>query len=195
MNVNGILCAGCSWPLPSALWESSGERTCPSCGVALYVRVFPAFASKPAAPETQKVVEGGEASCFYHAQNRAVVPCGECGRFLCSLCSLEIPGGVLCPTCFQAGVSTHKNQVLETSRTMHDTIALALATVPLLLIWPVVVTAPLALYWTVRHWKSPRSIVPRSRVRYYFAILFALGGLALAGLLIVAIVISSRRRS
>ena len=70
---------------------------------------------------------------------------------------------------------------------MHDSIALALATAPALMVWPAVVTAPLSLFWIVRHWNSPGSILPRTRWRYYVAAFFAVGELGLIIANIVAI--------
>ncbi len=79
------------------------------------------------------------------------------------------------------------NQNLETSRTMYDSIALALAIFPAFLFWPVLVTAPLTLFWIFRHWNSPRSILPRSRARFYIAGLIALSQIGLIAVVIVAI--------
>ena len=76
------------------------------------------------------------------------------------------------------------NQNLETSRTMYDSTALALAIFPAFLFWPVLVTAPLTLFWIVRHWNSSRSILPRTRVRFYIAGLVALSQI---GFIVVAI--------
>ena len=46
---------------------------------------------------------------------------------------------------------------------------------PALLIWPAIVGAPAALYVIVRRWRAPGSVVPRTRIRFYLAALFALG--------------------
>ena len=70
---------------------------------------------------------------------------------------------------------------------MHDSVALALAIFPAFLFWPVLVTAPLTLFWIFRHWNSPRSILPRTRVRFYFAGLIALSQIGFVALVIVAI--------
>jgi hypothetical protein len=119
-----------------------------------------------------------EASCFFHAESRAAVPCDQCGRFLCRLCDIEIDHRHLCPNCFQTGLAGSKIETVETSRTMYDTVALALATFPAMLFWPVIVSAPAALYVVVRRWRSPGSLLPRTRVRFYLAALFALAEIA-----------------
>jgi hypothetical protein len=128
-----------------------------------------------------------EASCFYHSSSRAAVHCDECGRFLCRLCEIEIDGRRLCPRCFEAGVSTNKLESMVTSRTMYDTIALALATLPALLTWPMIIGAPFALYVAIRRWRAPGSIVPRTKVRFVIAILLALAELGFMGFLIFVI--------
>ena len=84
----------------------------------------------------------------------------------------------MCPTCFQAGVSQRKIEIVETRRTMYDSVALAFAILPALLVWPMVVGAPAALWVVFRRWKSPGSIVPLTRVRYYLAALIALAEIA-----------------
>jgi hypothetical protein len=40
-------------------------------------------------------------------------------------------------------------------------------------------TAPLAIYLTVRHWKTPSGIIPRTRIRFILAFLIA--GFQIAG--------------
>jgi hypothetical protein len=174
------------------MWSGEEGKTCPVCRSPVVAKVFPALARSGDAQMAggsipQRLGADSEASCFYHPQNRASIPCDECGRFLCKLCTLEIPGAKLCPVCFAAGVRERKRQNLETSRTMHDSIALGLATLPALLIWPVVFTAPICLFWIVRHWNSPRSILPRTRWRFYVAGALALGEIALVIAGIVAI--------
>lgn len=154
--------------------------------------MFPAIRSSaaPAAPEPR--AGESEAACFYHAHSRAEKPCDECGRFLCRLCELEAGGRTLCPVCFNHQAGARKIHHFDNRRTMHDTAALALATLPALLFWPVIATAPMALFWVFRFWNAPGSIVPRTRIRFYLAALFALAEIAGIVLLIAVIVTASR---
>ena len=115
------------------------------------------------------------------------MPCDECGRFLCDLCDIELDGKHLCPACFQSGLSSNKLENVETRRTMYDTLALAAATFPALLIWPAIVGAPTALFIVFRRWRTPLSILPRTRIRFYLAALFALLEIVGIGFLIWAI--------
>jgi hypothetical protein len=115
-----------------------------------------------------------EASCFYHPQSRAAIPCEECGRFLCSLCDLEVEGRHICPRCFESGLSANKIETVVTRRPMYDTIALAMSTLPALLFWPALVGAPWALFIVLRRWNAPGSVVPRTKIRFILAAIFAL---------------------
>jgi hypothetical protein len=187
MAVQAICCGECSLPVLAESWNREEGVRCSGCGQRVLVTVFPAIERARVGALPEALAAESEASCYYHPQSRAAVPCDECGRFLCHLCDLELDGRHLCPGCFQAGVGASKLEAVETRRTMYDTIALALATVPALLFWPVIATAPAALWIVVRRWRAPGSIVPRTRIRYYLAALFALAEMAGAGFVIWAI--------
>jgi len=193
MTAEYLACGECSFPVRAEFWNRENGFRCPGCGRHLQAVVFPAIeqASPTALPEA--VDAEGEASCFYHSQNRAAVTCDDCGRFLCRLCDLEIEGHHHCPVCFQAGVSTRKLDNVEGSRTMYDAIALALAALPVLFVWPVVFTAPAALYITVRRWREPGSLLPRTRIRFILAGLLALAEIVGVGVAIWALIELPRR--
>jgi hypothetical protein len=174
MAVQAISCGECAWPLTAELWNREPAPRCPGCGQRVRAAVFPAIEQKRSGTLPETLGAETEASCFYHPQSRAMVPCEECGRFLCGLCDLEVDGRHLCPACFKAGLNTLTLETVETRRTMYDSVALAFSTLPALLFWPVVFTAPAALFLVIRRWRSPGSIVPRTRVRFYLAALFAL---------------------
>lgn len=175
---DAIACAVCATPVPREFWNREGGLRCSGCGNTVRVSVFPAVyrSLAGAAPEALQVET--EASCFYHPQSRAAKVCEECGRFLCALCDLEIEGRHICPRCFEAGVSAHKIETAEPRRVMYDNVALALATLPFLLIWPAIIGAPWSLFIVIRHWNSPASVVPRTKIRFLLAALFALAQIA-----------------
>jgi len=56
--------------------------------------------------------------------------------------------------------------------------ALALAAYPLLIFYFTIITAPAALFVAIRHWNSPSSIIPRTKIRFVLAIITALMELA-----------------
>ncbi len=174
-------------PIPAEYWNRGGGR-CRGCGLTTLSAVFPAVEQMRVGALPEAVEAETEASCFYHPGSRAAVPCQQCGRFLCRLCEIDIDGRHLCPRCFETGVSANQLKNIETSRTMYDSIALALATWPILLFWPAIVSAPAALFVVIRRWRAPGSIVPRTRIRYYLAGLFALVEMGLVVLLIYGVV-------
>lgn len=189
-----ISCGSCSWPVPAEAWNRSEGVRCLGCGERVRVAAFPAVARANVGAVPEAIATEAEASCFYHAESRAVVPCDECGRFLCSLCEIEIDGRKLCPTCFENRLSSNRLEAAETRRTMHDSIALAVATWPMLLFfWPSIIGAPAALYIVIRRWRAPLSILPRTRIRFVLAALFALGEIGFIGFMIWAMTMAVRQ--
>jgi hypothetical protein len=178
MATQAVRCGECSWPIPAEAWSREEGTRCPACRQKVQVIAFPAIAGKRMGAVPEAVIAETEASCFFHPESRAAVPCDQCGRFLCRLCDIEADGRHLCPACFQAGVAANQLGNIETRRTMYDTMALALATIPALLIWPVIVGAPAALFVVFRRWNAPRSILPRTRIRFFLAALFAVAEIA-----------------
>ena len=185
-----VFCPNCNNGLPSRLLRADPvSATCPACLADLTVEVFPALFRAAAVVEAGTPAEG-EASCYEHASKRAVALCSQCGRFLCGLCEVEIGGSVWCPECLGTGGSRPKLAALETSRTLYDSVALALAVWPLFIfVYATIFTAPAALYVAVRYWNAPSSLVPRNKWRQIAAILIALAELLLIGVIIVAAVI------
>ena len=106
-------------------------------------------------------------------QAKAVTPCSVCGRFVCALCDVALNDRHLCPACFEKGKSKRKIKSLENHRTCYDQIALMVATVPLLVYFITLFTAPLTIYLIVRHWNTPGSIISRTKVRFILAFILA----------------------
>jgi DNA-directed RNA polymerase subunit RPC12/RpoP len=168
-----VRCSGCHNPLSASYYNVDHELGCPRCGSAVLARVFPAYyrRAEPASPE--RLSDATDATCFYHAENRAAVSCDACGRFLCTLCETELGGEKLCPTCITSGLSSRKLARLENRRVLYDNVALALAAGGILM-WPLtLVTAPMSLFVAIRYWRKPTSLVPRTKVRFLLAILIA----------------------
>lgn len=148
--------------------------TCSGCGSSVRVLAFPAALTPVAAGKTgDLILVDGEASCFYHSEKKAVLACSYCGRFLCSLCDVEMNGEHLCPPCIESGKKKGKLKNLENHRVRYDDVALALAILPMLFSCLVALTAPIAMYVAIRYWNAPGSIIPRSKVRFVIAIIFA----------------------
>ena len=168
-----IACAACSVPVPREFWNREEGVRCRGCGQTVRVSAFPAIDVQVVGAAPEALHGESEASCFYHPQSRAARVCQECGRFLCALCDLEIEGRHICPRCFETGVSAHQIQTAEPRRVLYDNLALALATLPFLLIWPALIAAPWALVLVVTRWNAASSVVPRTKIRFLLAALFA----------------------
>jgi hypothetical protein len=142
------------------------------------MEVFPAFFQPSASGHAgDPIVMEQEASCFYHPQKKAVVPCDHCGRFLCALCDVELNHQHLCPNCLQSGKKKGKLKSLDNHRVLYDNIAIRLAVYPAisLIFWFLtILTAPAALFIAIRYWNAPPSLLPRTRIRFIAAILVAL---------------------
>jgi len=179
-----LLCPRCKATLTEAEVNRAELTPCHSCGAPLQVEVYPAlFRRVTPGRDGEALVVEDEASCFYHPQKKAVVPCDACGRFLCALCDCELHGEHFCPGCLETGKRKGRIKRLENERTLYDSIALALATFPLLIFYFTVVTAPMALFVAFRYWNAPRSIVHRTKIRLVLAIILAslqVGGWAVA---------------
>jgi len=182
-----ISCVKCKAPLVSVEdagtvrvpFNTGGMTPCPDCGNGTMVELYPAmFHPVGTGSAGERIASPEEAACFYHPQKRASVPCDSCGRFLCALCDVELNGQHLCPNCIQSGKKKGKLKNLENERVLYDRVALGAAILPVLTIifwFLTIVTAPIALFIAIRHWKSPSSIVPRyTKTRFVIAIILSL---------------------
>jgi hypothetical protein len=165
-------CPKCKRVLDPLSWRDAQFGQCRACGVDFEFIGFPALTAARARVVPKAVLVAEHATCFYHAENQAEAVCESCGRFLCSVCSVEFTGRLLCPGCIAAVKSTDVQAIDR--RTLYDGIAFALAFFPLLF-WPLtLVTAPTALGFVIFGWRKPRSLVHRGRAKFIVAGLFAL---------------------
>lgn len=170
-------CTRCYALVPVSQLNHADMQPCASCGSLLRVEVFPAlFRPAPAEQRPEALVLASEASCFYHPESRAVLPCDACGRFVCALCDCEVRGRHFCPSCLETGRTKGRIKNLENERILYDNIALGLAVLPVALlvgIYFTFITAPMAIFIALRHWNSPGSIIPRTKIRLVLAIVLA----------------------
>ncbi len=171
-------CPKCNGAVPATLFNSEQMQPCPTCRGPLRAAIFPAiFRQLQPGSAGERILVEGESSCFYHEQKKAVVPCDNCGRFLCAVCDVELSGRHLCPACIEAGRKKGELSMLENYRLLYDGSALALTVIPLVLPfvgWMCVIgTAPVAIVLAVMSWSKPGSILPRVRWRAIVAILLA----------------------
>ncbi len=189
-----VRCSKCGAPFDSNCWNELLTNPCRTCGSHLIAAVFPAMVRRQPLVLPERIAVADEASCFYHSENKASIVCERCGRFLCSLCDLEFDRKHLCPGCFATSAEKHELPGLERSRTMFDSLALAMATLPLMLLYTAIVGAPMSLFITARRWNAPSSITPRTKVRFYLAILFSLAEIAGLAAIFYAVVLTLGRR-
>ncbi len=119
-----------------------------------------------------------ESSCYYHPGKSAEVVCDGCGRFLCSLCNIDFEGRHFCPACLENTSRTGETGRFRTQHVYYDSIALAVAVVPLLIFYLALLTAPVAIYLALRHWRTPFSALPWRRWCFVAALCFAFVELA-----------------
>jgi len=188
MPINGvpIACPNCGAALPDERVDQPRLGRCEICGRAVRVVTFPLLRVGYVPGRAGESLQAdGEASCFYHPHKRAAVPCDACGRFLCSLCDVELGRRHLCPACVEAELCGPRAPDAAPSsgvpgrRFLYDSLALTLAVWPLL-IWPTtLVTAPMAVFVALRHWRSAGGVIARTKARMTAAL--ALAGVQLAG--------------
>ena len=184
-----IACPNCRTILPEQNINAGVSRPCPACKEPVRADLFNAFYRPVDVGRTgEHVQEQGQAECFYHPGKKAVVPCAACGRLLCALCEIPFDGRSLCTACLQSGRDKQQIQSLEKTRTLYDSIALNLAFWPvatLVFFYVTLITAPAAIYVALRYWKTPSSILPRSKFRFVLALLLA--GAQMAGWVVGAV--------
>lgn len=186
-----ITCPNCRAVLGADYFNLPDLQPCPACEIPVQVQVFPALFREETGAQPERIIAEGEASCFYHPDKKAAVVCDACGRFLCALCDVDFDGQHLCPACLEAGRQKGKIQKLETRRTRHDKIALALALAPILIFYTTLVTAPIALFYSIRHWNASCSIAPH-RPKLTFSIAIALAAMEIIGWAIFFIFLYTR---
>jgi hypothetical protein len=165
-------CPICRTIQPIGAANSGRMHKCPDCGRHLSGDLFPAFFRPMADAATGRALrEDGPSECFNHPGKQAEAICAGCGRLLCALCEIQLDGKSLCLKCLQAGYEKKSIATLEKQRTLYDNMALVAAFWPPLVffVFPSLITAPLAIFIALRYWKTPLSILPRTKLRYILA--------------------------
>jgi hypothetical protein len=175
MNQPLAKCVNCKSPLPQEFINTPDFVKCPSCATSFQIIAFPAFYKQTDENIKEIALEEGEASCFYHHDKRASIVCHMCGRFLCSLCDIELDEKHICPECIKMGKKMGTITNLENHRVLYDSIAFALALYPLIIFFlATIITAPIALYISLRYWKSPGSMLRGTKIHFLGAIILSL---------------------
>lgn len=186
-----IPCLKCGVSIPPELFNQTTPLPCPSCGTISYTAVFPAFyGAEVKGKSGENVLTDEESTCFYHPSKRAASVCDGCGKFLCSLCHVELTNGNFCVKCIGSGVKKGKMANLQRARVLYDDIALSVATMGLLMFYFAIITTPTVFYLVIRHWKTPQSIFARRKWKAVFAILVSLVSFSVLAFLILTIAIA-----
>jgi hypothetical protein len=189
-----IRCDSCKTAIPAESWNRENGAPCAVCRTQVRVQVFPAVLSTKRGTSAEPLATDSEAACFFHPQSRASIACDGCGRFLCGLCDLDLNGQHVCPICLQKGVAKSSAAVLDNRRVLYDSIALGLSIFgAAFFLWPSIITGPLSIVLSIWYWRRPRSIVPRTSIRFILAIVFSLIQCLLWGAMFWAVATASKR--
>jgi uncharacterized RDD family membrane protein YckC len=181
-------CPECHGALPASAWNLHYPVNCPNCGTVFTAIAFPAQVRAPQAAVPELASDGGEATCYFHTPNKAFAACDECGRFVCTLCHVNISGRSWCPSCIALHRQRGKLAYLDNRRMMYDSLALLLAIVTffLLAVWPfAIVTLAATLFVVFFYWRKVASLVPRTKSRFIVA--GVLAGIELLVLLMILV--------
>ncbi len=187
-----LVCGKCRKSLSWKFCNPAGEPPlCDSCGTPVLAHIFPAFfEALDSGTKAAAAIPREDANCFYHDDKRATEICGQCGRLLCSVCDVIIHAQHICPGCIESNRNNSKLTRFQSRRMMHDNIALLLAFAPLVLGWTGILAAPAAIVYSIVRWRAPGSLLPRTRIRFVFAILLAIISMTVVGFVIVGMIAS-----
>jgi hypothetical protein len=175
-----LACPKCRSLWPAGFESAAKAQSCPGCGTETLARSFPALHRTPAQGRVgEPAVAEGEATCFFHPQKRAAVPCDACGRFLCALCDCEIGDQHLCPGCLEGGARKQRVHSLEQARTRWDYLAWTALIVPSLLTcgFALPIVSVVVLVLAIWKRKAPPGLVGNSALNLKLAIFAAAVGL------------------
>lgn len=183
-----LSCSQCEAPLPVAVLGGLLDQ-CPSCRRWLKVVAFPALLrdAKKGSFGERAMVEG-DSTCFFHSDKKATVVCEGCGRFLCSLCDIEMDGEHVCSACLEAGRGKIGEKIIA-ERVLYEDMAWGLALLGLLIGPPGVIPAVGAIFVSLRHWRKPQKFGARGKTKKVGAIVLSLGVIGLWGTLITAMLL------
>ena len=139
------------------------------------IHLFPAYIKTQEIAEAEVAMEDGQATCFFHPHLPATAICEVSGRMICNLCTTEFEGKTVSFEALKSLVSVQGKDAKSNVVTKWDSIALALAVLPMIFWIFTIFTAPIALgICIVKYRKGPTGIIPRPRWRYWVAGLVSL---------------------
>ena len=138
------------------------------------IRLFPALIRSKEVIKQESVLEEGQSTCFFHPKVSATAICVVSGRMICDLCTTEFEGKTVSFEALQTLVGNKGSSKRSNVLTNWDSIALALAVLPMLMWFFTIITAPVALGICIFKWRhGPTGVFRRRRWRYIIAGLLA----------------------
>lgn len=173
-----VLCVFCQSSMAGPpLSSGGGSLACPRCGRANEVTLLPALIKVPKGPPPLDLdpPAEGEAVCFYSPARRATGACSHCGVLISNAWAAQWGNETVCLKCLEH-LRDNRDERFQSKRTLWDNIALFAAVLPFTFIFwfIVVISAPASVFLAIWHWNSPRSMVPRSRLRLALALILGL---------------------
>jgi hypothetical protein len=164
----------------------NGWQTCPYCEKQLQIRIWPVVRQSSKAA----TAISDQATCFFHPDKAFQACCQRCGRFVCTLCDLQLGAEHVCPACFERGradIGAGGKAEWRYRDVLYDSIALTVGW-GWILFWPVIVVAiPTVIILHVKYRKAPRAyLIARSGWRFWAAYVGLVWAPLLFGLSLVA---------
>lgn len=185
--MSGLSCPKCHTAAPSPGRTGAHALLCPVCGTRWEARVFPRLL-RPATRETPpgEKAEEGDAVCAFLPQLKAETVCDECGCFLSHKAAVARDGSTLCLPCLHQVREVRGLPPWRARTLLPDHLALSLVTwlAPLGFF-----TAPLALYFLLRHRAEGSGLVPRGGGRWWTALALSLLWILIWGALLVIFIL------
>jgi hypothetical protein len=164
VELGSLTCPACGTVLEPHGVNHAQEALCGRCRTVWRGLVFPAVtAPPPISGERSERALDGEAVCYFHPSNRAVLTCDSCGRFLCTICDMPVGSRHLCATCLSKSLGRQQIQELIPWRFLWARATFWLGLVPLLVAivcWPaLLVTGGATVILGLVGWKRSGSLV------------------------------------
>ncbi len=168
-----ITCPKCKHTLNVNKEVTQVEQTCPVCSTKLRFFLFPRLFREPsdAAAKQSTPSTSGDATCQFYPELMAELVCDECGCFMSKKASVNWGDRDLCLPCLHSLRELQQSADFQAKTNIYDNRALALVT------WlaPVTLfTAPLALFILIRHRKAGTGFIPRSKARWWLALILSI---------------------
>ena len=176
-----INCPNCDASIPKHHINTGQLHPCPGCRSYLRTEGFNALLIEDQKDiSAEDLFDDHQTECFFHPGKKAVAPCESCGRMLCSLCQVELNGQHICLNCLKIGKEKQKISTLQDSRVLFDSVALNLVIWPLTIIllpffYFTIITAPAAVYFSIRHLRTPSHVLPKKYAKAIIALILAIG--------------------